>query len=246
MKVTERFSDRVQAYVRFRPDYPSALLEALWARAPGAAVDLGCGTGILSAQLVAAGFRVTGVEPNGPMGDWAAEAVGGAFQLVRSTAEATTLPDGCCQLVTAAQAFHWFRPLEVRAECIRLLVPGGVVALIWNDRDPRQSALLRGYEALLQAHGTDYADVAAKYVQPEVLAAFFGPAGHEERFFPHAQRFDREGLRGRLESSSYVPRPGTPGHAPMLEALDRLFDAHEHAGFVDFPYRTRLVWGTLS
>lgn len=110
MDATDRFSELVEDYVRYRPDYPQALLDRMDPACR--VVELGAGTGILSAQLLGRGHQVTAVEPNGPTG----------------------LPDGCADRIIAAQAFHWFDPEACRIECQRLLVDGGEVFLAWNNR----------------------------------------------------------------------------------------------------------------
>jgi hypothetical protein len=74
----------------------------------------------------------------------------------------------------------------------------------------------------------------------------FGHRDFREAAFPNTQRFGREGLHGRLRSSSYTPPPGHPGHAPMLAAVDALFDVHQSGGEVTFDYVTRVFWGPLA
>src|SRR5581483_8140336 len=163
MKSTERFGNRVEDYVRTRPGYPEALLPWLMRqcglRAGDAAADIGSGTGLFTRELLRQGLRVEGVEPNAPMraaGDEFLAEFGEAFHSREGTAEATGLADHSVGLVTAAQAFHWFRPEPTRAEFARILAPGGQVALIWNVRR-EDTPFLRGYEALLQAHAPEYA-----------------------------------------------------------------------------------------
>src|SRR5262245_51950923 len=97
--VTERFSTRVDDYVKYRPSYPSALFDALERECgltrPSLVADVGSGTGIATAPLLARGHRVYGVEPNAAMRA-AAERMLGAepgFTSVAGRAEATTLGD---------------------------------------------------------------------------------------------------------------------------------------------------------
>jgi SAM-dependent methyltransferase len=247
---TERFGSRVEDYVRSRPGYPAELARWLAAQCglqPGAAVaDIGCGTGLFARELLLAGLQVTGVEPNGPMRAAGVDFLAGfgtAFRAVEGTAEATGLTAGSVRLVTAAQAFHWFSPPAARAEFKRILVPGGFVALVWNVRRDN-TPFLRGYEALLQACAPEYADSGVPAQADErIIAPFFAPSTYVQRSFPYAQHFDRDGLRGRLLSSSYVPAAGAPGHDAMLARLDVLFDTHQRGGLVDFEYDTRVFVG---
>jgi len=251
MDPTDRFSDRVALYVRYRPGYPEALLRALADEAGlGAAsvvADLGSGTGISAEMLLRSGCQVHAVEPNGPMRRAAEEALGDnpRFHSVDGRAEATGLPDDSADLVTAGQAFHWFDLPATRAEVLRILRPAGRAAVFWNARLTDTTPFLRAYEALLHRFGTDYAEVDHTRFDEAAMAPFFG-GGFETRVFPNAQEVDFDGLRGRLLSSSYVPAAGQPGHEPMLEELRRIFDEHQHEGRVRLDYDTRLHLGPLS
>ena len=137
---TKRFSSRVANYVRFRPGYPAAIVELLrreYELADASEVaDIGSGTGLLSRDFLDAGLAVTGVEPNREMREAGDALLTGyaRFRSVDGTAEATTLGDSSVDLITAAQAFHWFDVDATRREWLRVLRPNGAVALIWNER----------------------------------------------------------------------------------------------------------------
>lgn len=251
MDPTSRFSDRVALYVRYRPDYPEALLRALIEEtglgSSSVVADLGSGTGISAEMLLRSGCQVYGVEPNGPMRRAAEEALGAnpRFRSVDGRAEATGLANGSVDLVTAAQAFHWFDLPATRVEIARVLRPGGRVAVFWNARLTDTTPFLRDYEALLHRFGTDYAEVDHTRIDDAAMAPFFG-GPFETRVFPHHQDLDFEGLRGRLLSSSYTPGPEHPSHGPMLDALRRIFDQHQEEGRVRLEYATRLHLGPLG
>jgi SAM-dependent methyltransferase len=245
-----RFTDRVADYVRYRPDYPTGVLEALRQAGlgPGTAVaDVGSGTGIFSNLLLESGAEVYAVEPNEAMRRAAEELLGGEprFHSIAGSAEETGLSAGAVELVTAAQAFHWFDPPTARAEFRRILRPGGMVALVWNSRRERSTPFLAEYEELLKRYGTDYGRVNHRQVDGDRVREFFG--GTVERLtFPHAQALDRGGLRGRLLSSSYTPREGDPARAPMLAALDAIFNRHAAGGAVSIEYETELYLGRMG
>jgi SAM-dependent methyltransferase len=250
---TARFSERVDAYVRYRPDYPARLVPLLaerFALAPGAPVaDVGAGTGIFTAHLLRHGHTVYAVEPNAPMRAAAEARLGGeaGFRSVAGSAEATGLASGSVDLVTAAQAFHWFERATARAEFGRILRPaGGWVALVWNDRRSAGAGFQREYEELLLRHGTDYQTVDHRQVDAGALARFFGPEAFFEEALYNEQRLDLDGLRGRLLSSSYVPGPGEPGCERMLEDLARLFERYAEGGRVTVEYDTRVYGGRLG
>lgn len=247
----DRFSDRVEDYIRYRPDYPPELLAEL----AGVCrlgndvdvADIGSGTGILSRQLLATGFRVFAVEPNCAMRE-AAEglcAVEERFTSVDGTAEATTLPSSSVDLVTCAQAFHWFDRHRVRPEFQRILRPDGMVALIWNERRKEGSPFLEAYETLLQRFGTDYNAVDHNNIETSDLGAFFGGSHYRTLIFGNVQRLDRTGIEGRLMSSSYVPNRASPEVSPMIAALDEIFSRHNEGGYVRLEYTTTMYLGAL-
>ncbi|MDY1547264.1 class I SAM-dependent methyltransferase [Luteibacter sahnii] len=248
LRPTERFSDRVADYVRYRPDYPRALvdwLHTLGVRPHWRVADVGAGTGISSKLFLDAGHPVTAVEPNAAMREAAMRWLGAEsrFTVVDGRAEATGLADGSVDLVTVAQAFHWFDREAVRAEFARMLSSHGLVVVFWNTRRLVGTPFLEGYERLLREYGIDYAGVAERYADDDSMARWFGAGYRGKASFAHGQKLDHDGLLGRTQSSSYMPRVGHPNHEPMLAALRSLFDATQDGGFIDFDYDTRVFAG---
>ncbi len=162
---TQRFSSRVGNYVRYRPAYPSAVLDLLkneCGLTPASVIaDIASGTGIFTRMLLENGNRVFGVEPNADMRKAGEEFLRAypQFTSVAGTAEATTLADHSVDLITAAQAAHWFDREKARREFIRICRPGGWTVLLWNERRTGSTPFLRDYEQLLLEYGTDYQDV---------------------------------------------------------------------------------------
>jgi len=249
---TERFSDRVDDYVRYRPHYSpdivEALREACGLTAEHTIVDVGCGTGLLAKIFLENGNPVIGVEPNANMRQ-AGEQFLSAFQkfgMVAGSAEDTTLPAQCADFVIAGQAFHWFQPDAARREFARIVKPGGWVVLIWHDRDTEATPFLRAYEEFLLQHSTDYSTVAHnKVANYSALENFYSPNRMHLILQKTAQQLDFEGLRGRLLSSSYAPREG-PAAEIMLQALPNLFHQYAKNGRVTLEYQTKIYSGHLT
>lgn len=254
MDTTQRFSKRVENYLKYRPHYPAEILEGLRADfqlTPATVVaDIGSGTGFLTEVFLRHGQPVYGVEPNAEMRAAGEQYLQGypRFCSVAGTAEATTLPAASVDGVVAGQAFHWFDRARARAEFQRILRPGGWVALIWNDRQTEATPFLRAYEQFLRARMVDYAQVEHKQaVNDAGLREFFGPAGWIcRRYACQWQAVDYAGLLGRLLSASYAPLPDDPRHPAMLAALREVFDAHQLDGQVQLGYVPRLYSGRLS
>jgi SAM-dependent methyltransferase len=247
----QRFSNRVEDYVRYRPGYPREIVDVLRDECgltpESVVVDVGSGTGLLTQLFLENGNVVYGIEPNTAMREGGEQFLEKYrhFSSVAATAEATTLPDASADFVVAGQAFHWFGVKQARAEFSRVLKPHGWVAIIWNERKREATALQRDYEALLQTHSTDYQQVASRYPERGRMEEFFGRDGLRHKTFANEQWFDFAGLRGRLLSSSYSPPVGDPKHEPMLAELRRIFDAHQENSRVRFEYGTHIYYGQL-
>jgi len=119
------------------------------------------------------------------------------------------------------------------------------VALVWNER-VKESAFHDAYEAILVRHGVDYSKIRASRNDEASILAFFRGGEVRRATFAHAQKFDCEGLQGRLMSSSYAPRAGHPAHEPMLADLRKVFDAYQQDRLVEFPYETTMWYGRLG
>jgi SAM-dependent methyltransferase len=248
---TTRFSDRVENYVRYRPGYPTEVLELLRAECglqPDHIVaDIASGTGVFTRLLLENGNSVFAVEPNAEMRERGAHELEHYPRLesVAGTAEETTLRSGSVDFVTAAQAAHWFDLARARAEFARILKPAGWCVLIWNERRTASTAFLREYEELLLTYGTDYKEVRHERTTA-IIHEFFAPAAYEERVFDLRQQFDYEGTAGRLLSSSYAPLEGHPNYVPMMRELERIYRAHARENMVEFEYNTRVYYGKLD
>ncbi|MFD9732959.1 class I SAM-dependent methyltransferase [Umezawaea sp. NPDC059074] len=131
-----RFSGFADLYERVRPKPPREIVDLVrqWIDRPDPdVVDLGAGTG--GATLL--WDRATAVEPSADMRAVAeARLDPDRYRVVEGTAEATTLPDACADVVTASQALHWFDPAKAFPEIARILRPGGVFVAFDNDWPP--------------------------------------------------------------------------------------------------------------
>lgn len=249
----ERFSNRVEDYVRSRPSYPSAVLDIASQRfrLPAGAVvaDIGSGTGIFTRLLLEQGFSVFGVEPNPQMRAAAEQSLANApqFHSISGDAENTTLPDCSVDLITVAQAFHWFDAARIRNEWIRILRPPGNVLLVWNDRLTTGSPFLEEYDRFLLSDLTDYRQVGMHTRENiDSVASFFDAGTLFTSTIPTKQVLDYAGFLGRVFSSSYVPCPEDSRHAAVFEQLERIFNCHQKDGVVTLEYVTRVYCGGIS
>jgi SAM-dependent methyltransferase len=208
--VSEIFSAKVADYVASRPDYPAALFEFLNSECQlrqGATVaDIGAGTGLLTQGLLARGYRVMAIEPNAGMRAAAVQRLGRypGFSSADGKAESIPAPASSVDLITAAQAFHWFDAARARAEFLRVLRPRGRVALIWNDRvldDPLHVAL----DDVFALYGGSKRGALVAHEDRKDVPGFFGSAAPVEQRWPHEHRLDEPGLLSLVFSRSYMP-----------------------------------------
>jgi SAM-dependent methyltransferase len=243
------FDANATAYERARPSYPAEAVAHVvghGAIGPGRrAVDLAAGTGKLTRLLVPTGADVVAVEPVAGMRAQLAAALPG-IEVLDGTAEDLPLPDDSADVVTVAQAFHWFEPPAALAEIRRVLHPGGHLFLMWNARDRSHDWVRAFGDLLVDDPGAErpydsYDDVD--------YAALVGSAG-AGRFTPvelwtHAweQPCDPDLLADRAESVSIVGALAADERARVLDRVRALARTHpELAGrpTFGFPYVTRV------
>nr|HML48353.1 class I SAM-dependent methyltransferase [Clostridia bacterium] len=208
----------------------------------GAAVaDMGSGTGLFSAALLEKGYAVYGVEPDDTLRAMAARALARCpgFRSVAGAAERSSLPDASVDLIAAASAFHWFDRRAFRAECRRILKPGGIVLLVYNIRackdeiDAQQAGICRAYcpKFTSLSHGAEY----AQSVLPDFLSDC------REKRFPNPLRYTAEQFLERCLSSSYALTPADARYPAFYQALSDTIYAHAGDGELEIGNET-VVW----
>ena len=247
MKSAERFSSRVENYVKYRPGYPAELLtffrDEMGLTPDSILADVGSGTGISTKLFLENGNAVYAVEPNEAMRA-AAEELLAEFPNFHSRsgwAEETGLPDESVDFAVAAQAFHWFDPEKTREEFIRILKPGGHVVLIWNERELDTTPFLREFEQLLLRFAKDYTQVRHENVNETALASFFQKE-YGKAVFANSQVLDFGGLLGRVLSSSYMPTDSDDNFPAMKKELEALVAKHAENGNIELSYSTTVYY----
>lgn len=247
MNNTDRFTGKAGAYVQARPGYPAAVVELLTQeprRENPRMADIGSGTGILSRAMLERGWTVYGVEPNEDMRREAEKMLSGfpRFHSVPGTAERTLLPGASVDLVTAAQAFHWFDAAAFKQECRRILTREGRIALIWNSR-VEESPLVREEGDIHRLYCPRFYGFSGGLAgQGKSIGAFFD---HRFRIFrfPNDLSYTREQYLRRMMSASYALTEKEEGRSSWLDALNGLFDRFETEGSVAVPNETVVYLG---
>lgn len=249
---TERFTSRVENYVRYRPSYPTTIIPLLEEQtgldSDWSIADIGAGPGNLTRLLLDHGFRVIGVEPNDAMREAGEALLGGRtrFTSTKGTAEATSLPSGSVDLITVGQAFHWFEPAATRREFLRVLRSDGWVALIWNKRPEGDVPILDAWSEVFRANSPEFD--AVRYRDDAAaagMAILFNSPDYLRFTLPNEQELNAEAFWGRILSSSYTPLPGEPGHEEIKRQCELIFAEHSVDGLVKIPYETQVFLGQL-
>lgn len=198
------FNAATGAYDRGRPSYPDDALawmcDQAGVRRGALLLDLGAGTGKMTALLAGRGARVVACEPVASMRHALHASLPGV-PVVASTAESLPFASATFDAMVAAQAFHWFEAPIALAEIARVLRPGGGLALVWNERDEsvpwvaELTRVIRWDVCMPYQVGTDWR---------ETLDASdrFTPAARAR--FAHVQTMDADLLVDRVLSTSYI------------------------------------------
>jgi ubiquinone/menaquinone biosynthesis C-methylase UbiE len=195
------FDEVAGVYEDTRPSYPQAALDLLDVGPGRRVLDLGAGTGKLTRLLATAGAQVTAVEPLDAMRAKLEEAVPSA-KVHAGTAEQIPLPDDAFDLVTVAQAFHWFDTDRALPDIARVLDDGGRLAVIWNAWDPDDSI---GAGVLNVLAPFDPPDLRRRHENALAVlsrSALFRDA--TQRTLHYTEMFDVDRLVGRVASISFI------------------------------------------
>lgn len=244
---TERFSNRVENYIKYRPGYPTELFDFIYGefglKKTSTIADIGSGTGISAKPFLERGNTVVGVEPNDAMRNASIDLFIGnrRFSAIKGSAEDTGLRDSSIDLAFAAQSFHWFCNKRAVAEVHRILRKDGLFCVVWNERELALNEFHRDFEALIERYAIDYDQIRHdKFSVVDIENAF--QREFVEVVFENAQNLDRKGLKGRLMSSSYIPDEASPVYRSMVENVYLLFDKHEESGRISVSYKTKLYF----
>jgi SAM-dependent methyltransferase len=224
------FGSVADAYDRARPGYPREAAAWLAGATSARVLELGAGTGLLTADLVALGHRVLATDPLAPMLRHLAARVAGV-RVAQARAEQIPLASRSVDTVVSAQAFHWFDLERALPEIARVLRPGGEIALVWNERDARIPWVKRLGDVLgNQEQNTDP-------THDLIRSGLFGYV--ETASFRFWQPLDRELLHDLIRSRSNIAMMTETERQRVLRKADALYDDYGRgADGMLLPYRT--------
>lgn len=240
----EKFSGKADEYDRYRPSYPTELVDWLFTNTNAKTVaDIGAGTGKLTKLLVPKAEKVIAVEPNQDMLKKLYRNVPSA-QIICASAENTGIADSSVDLVTAATAFHWFDEEKFKAECKRILAPSGRTAVIFNEKITDD--LIRERDEISRIY-CGYKGHAGKRSSAEGDAflrnEFFSQFEYAE--FEQSVSYDEEGFVGNTLSRSYALKPDDIGYDGYVWELRQLFKQMSDFGSVELKYKVTCYLGRI-
>jgi ubiquinone/menaquinone biosynthesis C-methylase UbiE len=249
---TQRFTEKADNYTKYRPTYPEEFIEYL-AENSGISencivADVGAGTGKLTKQLLEKSATVYAVEPNKNMLKSCiayCKDLKGLFPIDGSS-EHTTLSENSVDLITVAQAFHWFNVDNTKTEFKRILKPHGKVVLVWNKRDVQKEGFSADYEKLMTQYGDDYKINDHKIlINDALLQGFFKDGKFETVTFENNTYNSYETFLGRALSSSYSPKPHAQNYNNFINQIETIFNKYNEDDVIRIDYKTVAYIGEI-
>ncbi|WP_311245014.1 class I SAM-dependent methyltransferase [Microbacterium sp. WCS2018Hpa-23] len=218
-EVLAKSFERIGAdYDRYRPGFPQASADLIVPTPVRAALDLGAGTGKFTELLEGRAEHVIAVEPSSAMLDVLRAKLPTA-EAMQGSAEQIPVGDGGVDVVTVAQAFHWFDREAACAEIARVLVAGGALGLVWNHSDPAstwdRAAHRIAHPAVAEEDGTTSSAA-------DELPGFVHVRQEQIRW---TERIRREDYLKRWSTVSSFLVADDDERARMLAAIEAILDA---------------------
>lgn len=239
-----RYDRRSEDYDRYRPSYPAEavdfLIDGRRLRPAGTIADIGSGTGLFSASLIARGFTVVAVEPSRPMAEAAERRLGGSplFRPVHAPAERTGIASQSVDAITCAQSFHWFAADAAAGEFRRILCPGGTILMLWNELSETHDRFHHRYADALRRSCPDIQSFGIGDVRysTSYFERLFPGSSVDRRRIPNPQPVTSEQLVGRTASLSFSPPSDGNAFAELARRLGELHREHQRDGLVRLQY----------
>lgn len=223
---TEIFTGKAESYTKARPGYPDAVTDYIRGLVPLSVVfaDVGAGTGKFTLLLARSGYSVFAIEPNADMQKQLAVTLAPCpnTKIVVGSAEATTLPDHSVDVITCAQALHWFDMGAFRAECCRVCKPGGIVIAVYNNT-PGGSSVTHSKLST----DTFFRNPTVKDFQNPIF-------------------YTREKWLAYMTSHSHDPLPSDPNYATHIAEMNAIFNRENVDGLLRRDVTTKVYSESIS
>ena len=249
MDNTDKFSGKAEIYDKSRPDYSTGLIEYLSEKfdTNTSIADIGSGTGKLAKEFLKRDCKVFCVEPNKDMRTLAEKILSeyNGFVSVNGTDTNTNLTDNSVDLITVAQAFHWFDVDGFKTECQRILKPNGMVAIVYNHRVTGSDFVNENAE-ICKKFCPNFKGFSNKF-SAEAMAKidFLFDNEYKTIHFANNLIYSKDLFIERMLSASYSPTQNDLNFNEYVTALENLFDKYSENGVLILPNETIAYVGTV-
>lgn len=250
MDNTNKFSGRAESYEKARPDYALELInylsDTLGINKDTAIADIGSGTGKLSKEFLKLGCKVFCVEPNEDMRKMAENNLSeyAGFISVNGTDENTCLENKSIDVVTVAQAFHWFNVEMFKSECKRILKPKGTVVIVYNHRVADSDFVKENAEICKKycPNFNGFSNTYSTEALSKIDMLFDGK--YEVKTFSNNLTYSKDMFIDRMLSASYSLTEKDEKYNEYITSLEQLFDKYSVDGILTMPNETIAYIGT--
>jgi len=250
MDTKQVFSRKAEKYAKYRWEYAARAIETILDLTQmsilSTVADLGAGTGKLTKHFVGKAQRIYAIEPNFELRQILSRDLGAipSISVMDTCAEDTKLPDNTVNVITVAQAIHWFDPEPARQEMLRILKEAGWLALIRNygaDGEPNKAV----QSLMTEEYGADFS-VLTERPEEKPARFYFANDDFQRYVFPFAFHQGWEEFLGTLTTVSFMPDEDHPLF-PKLEARAReIFSQYSNHGDWKVEGETELIVGQPS
>ncbi|WP_312094288.1 class I SAM-dependent methyltransferase [Niallia sp.] len=251
MNSETKFTGKSTLYDRYRPGYPKVFFKELITEYIGrkdnfVIADIGAGTGIFTELIANVGTDILAIEPNDDMRAILKERMEDLKQVtcLAGSAENTGIADKSVDLVTVAQAFHWFDAVAFKKECKRILKTNGYVMLIWNSRD-HTSKLNKETAKISKKYCPNFQGFSGGInIERLDLQQFFNN-GYEHYAVSNPLKMSKEYFIGRNLSASYAPQKEDIFYEEFVEELGFLFEKYSKEESILVPNDLHVYVGAI-
>ena len=233
MDSTHVFSTKAEKYARYRWSYAPEAIQTIFdvtgITDASVVADIGAGTGILTREFIGRVKHIFAVEPNPEMRAIAARefAQYPSCQVVDGRSEATTLADNSIDLITAAQAIHWFAPQAAKKEFHRILKPAGWLAICRNYGTNHELG-----EALQDVFPVETDTETLMIGKSQPRSFYFGDGEYRRQEYPFKTQVSWEEFFGGLSTASFAPDEDNLLYAEFENGARKVFDRFSSDGLI--------------
>lgn len=244
------FSTKAEKYAKYRWEYAAAAIEKVLGitqmSMQSTVADIGAGTGKLARQFLAKAQKIYAIEPNFELRQILTRELGSlpSISVIDGCAEATTLTNHSVDVITVAQAIHWFDPEPARQEMLRILKEDGWLALLSNNGTNREK-----YEAIQSLMTEEYgANMSVVMERPKEKPPrfYFGNEDFQTFVFPFTFQQGWAEFIGALTTVSFMPDENHPLFPKLETEAKKIFSQYSRQGYWKVEGETELIIGRPS